>query len=524
MNQNELESKRLKNYLASIDNEHISLSAIKEQLDLFENGVKIPQLAKPCTIGDGIVVLHHSESDELISLFNSVSANGRLIKFVPASGAASRMFHKLQSVLIRFKDFSLADIKEKVNGDRECKSVYEFLINLKKFSFYDDLKTALNADDNIMETLCKESPAEILKAVLFENGLDYSSKPKGAIKFHRYKNNTRTAFEEQVYEAFHYISDYNGNTKIHFTISETHTELFNTIINDLKSNNNNAGFNIDVTYSYQKKSTDTIAVDHYNKILFDKSGNPIHRPGGHGALLENLNDLNADIVIIKNIDNLSIENLSADTILYKKLLIGYLTQIQNKLFEFLITLDKKDFVKISFDEMLKFALENLYVTKPKDFAKWNDDQKHKFLFDNFNRPIRVCGMVKNVGEPGGGPFWVQDEDGSLSLQIIEQSQINMNDENQKNIFMQSTHFNPVDLICGIKNYKSENFDLHKFVDHHSGIITKKSKDGVELKALELPGLWNGSMANWITIFIEVPISTFNPVKEVNDLLRKEHQN
>ncbi|HMN23083.1 MAG: DUF4301 family protein [Ignavibacteriaceae bacterium] len=524
MNQIKCELKKIIDYLDNAEAKDISIENIEQQLALFENGVKIPQLAKPCTIGDGIVVLHRSEFDELLSLFDSVSASGRLIKFVPASGAASRMFHKLQSVLNRFKEFTLDDIKEKIVSDNECKAVYEFLINLKKFSFYDDLKTILNSDDIKMETLSKESPAEIIKAVLFESGLNYSSKPKGAIKFHRYKDVTRTAFEEQIYEAFHYISDKNGNTKIHFTISEAHTKLFNKIINSLKSKLNKPDSKIDIRYSYQKKSTDTIAVDHYNKILFDKSGNPIHRPGGHGALLENLNDLIADIVIIKNIDNVSTENLAVDTILYKKLLIGYLTKIQNKVFDLLNVLDKKDFTKISFNEIINFTEEKLYITKPIDFDKLNDEQKHKFLFDKLNRPIRICGMVKNVGEPGGGPFWVNEADESLSLQIIEQSQINMNDKNQKNIFRQSTHFNPVDLICGVKNYKGENFNLHKFVDHHSGIITKRSKDGVELKALELPGLWNGSMANWITIFVEVPISTFNPVKEVNDLLRAEHQN
>ncbi len=524
MNQIKSELKKIINYLDSARDKDISIENIEQQLDLFENGVKIPQLAKPCIVGDGIVVLHHGEFDELLNLFDSVSAAGRLIKFVPASGAASRMFHKLQSVLNRFNNISLNDIKSKIETDNECKAVYEFLINLKKFSFYDDLKTILNSGDIKINSMISESPAEILKAVLFESGLNYSSKPKGAIKFHRYKDVTRTAFEEQIYEAFHYISDKNGNTKIHFTISEVHTELFNKIINNLKSKLNKPDSKIDVTYSYQKRSTDTIAVDPYNKILFDKAGNPIHRPGGHGALLENLNDLNADIVIIKNIDNLSAENLAVDTILYKKLLIGYLVKIQTKVFDLLNALAQKDFAKVSVDEIMKYAEEKLFILKPTDFSKWNDDLKNNFLFDKLNRPIRVCGMVKNVGEPGGGPFWVSDDDGSALLQIIEQAQINMNDKNQKRIFKQSTHFNPVDLICGVKNYKGENFDLHNFVDHHSGIITKKSKDGVELKALELPGLWNGSMANWITIFVEVPISTFNPVKEVNDLLRAEHQN
>ncbi|MBK7631073.1 MAG: DUF4301 family protein [Ignavibacteriales bacterium] len=524
MNKNELELIKIKNYLASVDNEHILLSAIKEQLDLFENGVKIPQLEKPCTLGDGIVKLNLDEFDELLNFFNSASAESRIIKFVPASGAASRMFHKLQSVLIRFNNFSLNDIKSKIEYDNECKSVYDFLTNLNKFSFYENLKAVLNADEVKIKKLVNNFPKEIVKAVLFETGLGYSSKPKGAINFHCYKTECRTAFEEQIFEAFNYATDKEQNVKIHFTISEEHTDLFKKIISDLKSKLSKKEFKINVTHSYQKKSTNTIAVDLSNKILFDKSGIPIRRPGGHGALIENLNDLNADIVIIKNIDNISTENLNNDTILFKKLLTGYLVKIQNKVFEFLNSLNQKDFAKYSFDEMMKFAEEFLFITMSKDFFSWDDGQKRKFLFDKLNRPIRVCGMVKNVGEPGGGPFWVNEDNGSSSLQIIEQVQIDMTDENQKNIFKNSTHFNPVDLVCGVKDYKGNNFDLRNFVDHHSGIITKKSKDGIELKALELPGLWNGGMANWITIFVEVPIGTFNPVKEVNDLLRKEHQN
>lgn len=524
MNKIEQEIKKLNHYFASAGNEHISLSSIKEQLDLFLNGVKVPKIEKSCTIGDGIVRLKNEDFNELLNLFDKASAEGRLIKFVPASGAASRMFHKLQSVLNRFDHFSLNDIKSKIENDNECKSVYEFLTNLKKFPFYEDLKAILNSDGIEINKLIFESPDEIIKTVLYERGLNYLSKPKGAIKFHIYKTGCRSAFEEQIYEAFNYVSDKNGNVKIHFTIAEAHTELFTNILEIIKSKLTKKKLKIDVTYSYQKKSTDTIAVDHYNQVIFDNSGNPLHRPGGHGALIENLNDLKADIVIIKNIDNISIENFNEDTILYKKLLTGYLVKIQNKVFELLTNLDRKEFNKLDFIRMMDFAEKDLYINKPDDFVKWNNDQKIKFLFNKLNRPIRVCGMVKNVGEPGGGPFWVNEDDGTASLQIIEQAQINMNDENQKSIFKKSTHFNPVDLVCGVKDFKGNNFELHNFVDHHSGIITVKSKDGVELKALELPGLWNGSMANWITIFVEVPISTFNPVKEINDLLRKEHQN
>jgi len=523
MNVIEQELKKALSYFEQNKSTEISPSSIEEQLKLFYSGVNIPVLAKPCIVGDGIHRINDMEIDELLVFHNEAANAGRLIKFVPASGAASRMFQKMQLVLNRFNNFSLDDLKNNSENDSECKSVVEFLLSLPKFAFYDELKAILSLDDSGIMKLVNESPAEALKAALFDRGLDYSSKPKGAIKFHRYKNENRTAIEEQIYEAFHYISDKDGNVKIHFTISEEHTDIFNSIIDNLKSNPATQ-HTFDVTYSYQIKSTDTIAVNLENKLIFDHSGNLVQRPGGHGALLENLNNLKADIVIIKNIDNLSKENLAEDTIHYKKILIGYLIKIQKQIFDLLDSLDKKDFNKKSYDGMMKFAEKDLFIVKPINFENWSDEQKHKYLFDKLNRPIRVCGMVKNVGEPGGGPFWVSADDGSLSLQIVEQVQLNINDVNQKNIFEQSTHFNPVDLVCGVKDYKGNNFDLHSFVDTKSGIITKKSKDGVEIKALELPGLWNGSMADWITIFVEVPISTFNPVKEVNDLLRKEHQN
>lgn len=524
MNHIEKELNKLKNYLASNNESKISLESIEEQLNLFINGVKIPRLVRPCTIDDGILKIGEKEFDELINEHNSASSKGRLLKFVPASGAASRMFHNLQSVLNRYDNFSLIDLKHKYGQDEECKSVYNFLMNLQNFAFYDELKSIFKLNDLEIEELVKEDPQKILKAVLFENGLNYLSKPKGAIIFHKYDKEFKTAFEEQIYEALHYIIDENKIGKIHFTISEEHTELFNKISEGLKSNLKKNKFQIDVSYSYQKKYTDTIAIDENNFILFDKDDNPMHRPGGHGALLENLNDLNADIIIIKNIDNLSTENLSVDTVLFKKLLIGFLVKIQNKVFDLIRDLQNKNLSKTDFNDLLNFAERSLFISRPLNFENWEQKKQYRFIFDKLNRPIRICGMVKNEGEPGGGPFWVKSDKGYLSLQIVEQAQINMSDENQKRIFLQSTHFNPVDLICGVKDYNGHNFDLHKFVDRQSGIITKKSKEGVEFKALESPGLWNGSMADWITIFVEVPLSTFNPVKEVNDLLKKAHQN
>jgi hypothetical protein len=522
MNTLEQELNKAASYLEQNKFGQISYSSIEEQLNLFYSGVKVPVLAKPCKVGDGILVLKDFEFDELLILHNDTAIAGRLMKFVPASGAASRMFQKLQSVLNRFKDFTLNDLKKNSAVDSDCKSVLEFLINLPKFAFYDDIKKALNVDDSGVQRLIDESPTEILKTVLFDSGLNYSSKPKGVIKFHRYKTECRTAFEEQIYESLSYLVDFYNKVRIHFTISEEHKDLFTEIADRIKLDMKYE-YALNLNFSYQKKSTDTIAVNENNEVLFDGNGKLMLRPAGHGALLENLNDLKGDIVIIKNIDNLSTVDLASDTILYKKLLTGYLVKIQRQIFDLLNSLDKKDFSKQSFDEMMKFAESKLSITKPAEFDNLSEEQKHKFLYHKLNRPIRVCGMVRNEGEPGGGPFWVQNEDGSLSLQIIEQAQINMDDQNQKDIFKSSTHFNPVDLVCGLRDYNGNNFDLQKFVDKHSGIITKKSKDGIELKALELPGLWNGSMADWITIFIEVPISTFNPVKEINDLLKPAHQ-
>lgn len=501
----------------------LSIEAVEAQIKLFESGVKIPKLEKPCTVNDGIVKINPAEIDDLLNLHSLAASESRLMKFVPASGAASRMFQKLLSVLNENHKLNLTSILERLENDKTYKSVYDVLINLNRFAFYDDLKDALEVDDTRINDLVSSQPEKILRAILFESGLNYSSKPKGAIKFHKYLNESRTAFEEQIYESFHYVVDKEKRVKIHFTISEEHESLFIEIIEQTKKRLKN-DFRFDISYSFQKKTTDTIAVDENNNILFDKHNKIIARPAGHGALIENLNDLKADLVIIKNIDNLSTERLAEDTCTYKKLLTGYLIKLQNQIHEYIRLLESKNQENIDLNEIVDFCKEKLFILTPSGFDDFSLKERIAYLNKKLNRPVRVCGMVKNEGEPGGGPFWVKSEDGRLSLQIIEQAQINLNDEQQKNIFKGSTHFNPVDLVCGLRDYKGDNFDLHNFIDHQSGIITKKSKDGVHLKALELPGLWNGAMSDWITVFLEVPISTFNPVKEINDLLRKEHQN
>jgi hypothetical protein len=523
VNQLEVQIKKIKSSLTSGKALDISLANVQEQYKLFLMGVKTPNLVKPCTVGDGIIKLDNIDYPNLLDNFYLTIAKERLIKFVPASGAASRMFQKLQSVLNRFQTFTLQDLKTFSESDKDCKGAYEFLTNLKKFAFYDELKFALSKDDNEIESLIRSEPSLILNTILSENEMNYAHKPKGAIKFHKYKNEIRTAFEEQLFELFYILIDKKTNLKIHFTISEEHTKLFLEIIRSVKPKIERNGSKLLVDYSYQKKSTNTIAVDLENNILFDGSC-IVLRPAGHGALLENLNDLKADIIIIKNIDNVSTERFAAESILFNKLLVGLLVTVQNKIFEFLRMVESRKSNPIDYEEIFNFCGKYLAVVKPSEWEEWNDYSKKEYFFNKLNRPLRVCGMVKNQGDPGGGPFWLKNEKGDLSLQIVEQAQINFNDENQKKIFSESTYFNPVNIVCAVKDYKGNNFNLLDFRDSTSGVISIKSKNGFELKALELPGLWNGSMANWNTIFVEVPISTFNPVKEVNDLLKPAHQN
>ena len=354
-------------------------------------------------------------------------------------------------------------------------------------------------------------------------GLNYAHHPKGSIKFHHYPDSSRTALEEHLIEALNYAKDDNNIARIHFTISPEQSELVRAIIDRAKKQHKENGYSIDVTYSYQKPSTDTIAVTINNKPFTDKDGELVFRPAGHGALLENLNDLKGDIIFIKNIDNIVPDHLREETYRFKKILAGYLIELKSKIDSYLNQLEQTPVNDSLIPEILEFAANKLSIYFKSNFSSLSKEEKVKILFEKLNRPLRVCGMVKNEGHAGGGPFWVEEKDGSVSLQIVEKTQIDLEDESQRKILESSTHFNPVDLVCAVKDYRGKPFNLLKFTNPDSGLITVKSKEGKELKALELPGLWNGSMAKWITVFVEVPKITFNPVKEVNDLLWKEHQ-
>jgi len=396
---------------------------------------------------------------------------------------------------------------------------------IRRFAFYEDLESALAGEGHDMEAFIEADRfKEVIDFLLTEKGLGYAGLPKGLLRFHKYETESRTPFEEHLVEAADYARDENRVCSIHFTVSPEHREGFETLLESIRSpfqDKYNARF--DVTFSVQEKSTDTIAVDPDNSPFSQKDGTLLFRPGGHGALIENLNNLKGDIIYIKNIDNVVPDRLKGETFLWKRLLGGCLIRTQQKLFSYLEKLTAGPADREFLREAFEFAENELCISPPdgRDFT--SDGEKQDYLVGMFNRPVRVCGMVQNVGEPGGGPFWVKAGDGSISPQIVESAQVDRMSEDQQKILTSSSHFNPVDLVCGVRDFKGEPFDLRAFVDHNAVFISQKSKDGRDLMALELPGLWNGAMAHWNSIFVEVPLITFNPVKTINDLLRKEHQ-
>lgn len=488
----------------------ISKEKVLRQIESFKSGFPFVNLDRPCTSGDGLIKIDETLHNPLIEAFEEAAYAGRVMKFVPASGAATRMFHSLTFVYQHFDQYRDALLHEK-NDHADVIACLEFIRHIKEFPFYEDIP---GADELIQSKKFDE---------LFHCVLNYHSLPKALIKFHRYPDHSRTALEEHLAEALVYAKDGQNISRIHLTVSPEHRADFERMIHNVRPKYEGHLDKLDITYSEQKRSTDTVAVDLQNDPVRDLNGRLVFRPAGHGALIENLNDLNGDIIVLKNIDNVVPDRLKETTFLYKKILIGFLVQLQKHAFYFLQKIAQNDFREPDVSEAVDFAKSQLYISFPSGFDEWKEDEKVKTLFDKLDRPIRVCGMVKNLGEPGGGPFWVKDKDGTSSLQIVEKSQIDPDSPGQRKILESSTHFNPVDLVCGVRDYKGENFDLHPFVNSETGFISVKSYNGKLIKAMEMPGLWNGAMAYWNTVFVEVPLITFNPVKTVNDLLRQEHQ-
>lgn len=499
----------------------VDIETVLKHLSIFKKGMSKTILDKAAIINDGIIKLSTDDFKEFEGFFDSRKDNLKLKKFVPASGAASRMFKFLSEFL---NDFNVNEesINAYINRKNDT-SLTVFLAGLEKYPFFEEIEDVLQKNYSNYKHWNKDlRDYYFIKVLLSPKYLNFASKPKGILPFHKYDNYIATPVEEHLNESAFYASS-NNTAFLHFTVSEEHQTDFEQIINGVKSKiEARSGVGINIKFSYQNKATDTIAVNSENNPFRDEKGKLVFRPGGHGALIDNLNNLDADIIFIKNIDNV-IQNHIQEIALYKKALAGILITLQEQVFNYLNKLDSDTATENDIDEIITFVKSKLNNGIVTDFQKYTLENKIIYIREILNRPIRVCGMVKNEGEPGGGPFWIKGNDGHTSLQIVESSQVDANNPEQHAIMKTATHFNPVDLICGTKNYKGEKFDLTKFVDHNSGFIVEKNKDGRALKAYELPGLWNGAMAKWITIFVEVPLITFNPVKTVNDLLKPAHQ-
>ena len=499
----------------------ISIKNIQKQLNFFKEGIPKTNLISPATLSNGILKLSEKDFQEKANFFDAQKSGLKLSKFVPASGAASRMFKFLMEFINEF-DVENESINAYINR-KKANKLSVFIVGLEKFPFFEAVDNQLKAeipDFNSLDRSFKNY--YFIKLLLSTDYFDFANKPKGILPFHKYDTHTTTPVEEHLLECTHYSSA-NNSSNLHFTISESHQKHFEKIIDAIKSKiEKKSNVSINVSYSYQNKSTDALAVTMKNKPFRDENRQLVFRPGGHGALIENLNNLDADIVFIKNIDNVIQNNLEKIS-LYKKGLAGILLEIQQQVFSYLQALDSATMEPKFMDEIVLFLKDNLNISMTDGFYSACLENKIFELQTVLNRPLRVCGMVKNEGEPGGGPFWVQDNQGGSSLQIVESSQVDLDNDNQKAILNAATHFNPVDLVCGIKNYKKEKLDLTQFVDYNSGFIVEKNVAGKNIKGYELPGLWNGAMANWLTVFVQVPLITFNPVKTVNDLLKPAHQ-
>lgn len=491
----------------------ITEEQINTQLEQFKTGFPFLKLEAAATVGHGITAPTETERKALEEKWNAYKAEGKkIVKFVPASGAASRMFKDMFAFVSADYDTPTTDFEKK------------YFNNIHNFAFYDTLNDVCKKNNGKdIDTLIAEGNYKAVAAnMLNADGMNYGQLPKGLLLFHKYEDGVRTPMEEHLVEGALYAAS-NGQANIHFTVSHEHIGLFKKKVED-KSDMfaEKYGIKYNISFSEQKSSTDTVAANPDNTPFRNEDGSLLFRPGGHGALIENLNDIDADVIFIKNIDNVVPDRLKTETVEYKKVIAGILVSLQEKAFGYLRLLDTGCYSHEQLETIIRFVQQDLCCRKD-DIKHLEDAELVIYLRNKLNRPMRVCGVVKNVGEPGGGPFLTYNADGTVSLQILESSQIDTNNKEYMEMFKNGTHFNPVDLVCAVKDYKGNSFNLPQFVDKTTGFISSKSKNGKELKALELPGLWNGAMSNWNTVFVEVPLGTFNPVKTVNDLLRDQHQ-
>ena len=499
--------------LEILDAKGISEEKLSEELKMLAEGFPYLRIEAPATPGQGISVLTpemESQADKMWSEY--LKAGGKVLKLVPASGAASRMFKDL---------FAFANgKKEKPDSD----FMKKFFDEIEKFAFFPQLNfLCLSLYGLSVDSLIKEKRfKDVVKTLIEKEGLNYGQLPKALLNFHKVPGYSRTALEEHLAEGAQYASGKDGKVRVHFTVSEDHLPLVKMKFEESKGRlEHEYGVEYELSTSIQKPSTDTVAAN-MDGTPYRENGALFFRPGGHGALIENLNDLDADVIFIKNIDNVVPDSVREDTLKYKRIIGGVLVSIKQKADKYCSILAKGTPDDCTLDEMLNFLHKVLCITHD-GTENMDSDGKAAYIYDKLNRPFRVCGMVKNEGEPGGGPFLAYNPDGTVSPQILESTQIDPKDKDAMKMLKESTHFNPVDLVVSIKDWTGKKFNLPDFVDKATGFISIKSREGVEIKALELPGLWNGAMSDWNTILVEVPVSTFNPVKTVNDLLRPAHQ-
>jgi hypothetical protein len=503
----------------------ISEAQVKAQIALFRKSSTFMRLQRPCILGDGVRRIESAERESYLDLHEQAAKKGRFLKFVPASGAATRMFQSLLQIyhLPQFLEPQELHRNAKLGVAVAC-DFLKFMEEIYQFAFVEDLKESLAGDGLDLGVLIESHRYRtILEYLLTDIGLNYGGLPKGLLKFHHHPEGSRTAFEEHLEEAVHYLTCANGRCRLHFTVSPQHEEGFRRLLEQIRPHyEKRYGVVYQISFSHQQPSTDTIAADTRNRPFRDRFGRLVFRPGGHGALLANVNNLQGDLVYIKNVDNVVQERFSETIGSWKRVLGGCLVALEAAVHEHLRQLN--DRVSPSCVEQAEsFAVEELHVRFPETYSTWSLQKRHAYMREKLDRPIRVCGVVQNVGEPGGAPFWVEDRSGELSLQIVEKAQVDFTSPEQQEIWNSSTHFNPVDLVCSMRNCEGKPFALDRYVDHNAVFISKKSVEGRSLKALELPGLWNGAMAGWLTVIVEVPRITFNPVKTIFDLLKPEHQ-
>jgi len=506
------------NDLGQIEKRGIDQEKVLQQIDIFRRGNISVNLSEAATLKNGIKEFSAEEKLDLQKFFEDEKEQLDLLKFVPASGAATRMFKSLYTFLDEYdpQAENLDDYLDR-GGKQDLATLFNGMENLP---FYEEVKASIANYGNLGRD---EQRLQFVKKMLREDGMNLGDFPKGLVPFHRYPEGAATAFEEHLKEAADYAAS-RGIANLHFTIAREHQAKFEAELERVKPKlEQETGLEYKVSYSFQDPRTDTIAVDLKNEPFRDDNGNLFFRPGGHGALLENLNNQEADIIFIKNIDNVVTPRHRKLVAEYKKLLAGKLLQLQRKTFGFQEILEKPQVPEEVLEEIREFAQEDLNISIDNEFGELPKEEKITHLKKKLHRPMRICGMVKNEGEPGGGPFWVRHKTGDVSLQIVESSQIDSDNYQQSQIAQEATHFNPVDIVCGIRDHKGKKFELSKYVDPDTSFISSKTKDGKELKALEHPGLWNGGMADWVTVFVEVPVETFNPVKTVSDLLKPTHQ-